>query len=105
MKSNFSKGGLSEVERGLREVKLSTLEKICNTLDIKLSDFFKLLNAGKITNYLTKLVQTFSSDWGGVMPEFLPASIHFKIQAIFLPRILIIWQPSSSFKTSSAFEP
>ncbi len=38
--SNFSKGGLSEVERGLREIKLSTLEKICNTLEIKLSDFF-----------------------------------------------------------------
>jgi len=39
--SDFSKGGLSEVERGLREIKLSTLEKICSTLEISLSDFFK----------------------------------------------------------------
>ncbi len=39
--SDFSKGGLSEVERGLREVKISTLSKICKTLEIKISDFFK----------------------------------------------------------------
>lgn len=41
--SNFSKGGLSEIERGMREIKISTLEKICSNLDMKLSDFFKLL--------------------------------------------------------------
>lgn len=40
--SNFSKGGLSEVERGLREIKISTLEKICKALNISLSQFFKL---------------------------------------------------------------
>lgn len=41
--SNFSKGGLSEIERGMREIKISTLEKICSNLDMKLSEFFKLL--------------------------------------------------------------
>ena len=38
--SEFSKGGLSEVERGLREIKISSLEKLCKTLDVSLSDFF-----------------------------------------------------------------
>lgn len=40
--SDFSKGGLSEIERGLRQIKISSLEKICKTLNIKLSEFFKL---------------------------------------------------------------
>lgn len=39
--SDFSKGGLSEVERGLREARVSTIEKICQNLEISLSDFFK----------------------------------------------------------------
>lgn len=39
--SDFSKGGLSEIERGLREIKLSSLEKICKTLEITMSDFFQ----------------------------------------------------------------
>lgn len=38
--SDFSKGGLSEIERGLREVKISSLEKLCKTLEISLSEFF-----------------------------------------------------------------
>ena len=38
--SEFSKGGLSEVERGLREIKISSLEKLCASLDISLSEFF-----------------------------------------------------------------
>lgn len=38
--SEFSKGGLSEIERGLREIKISSLEKLCKTLEISLSDFF-----------------------------------------------------------------
>ncbi|PWL78339.1 transcriptional regulator [Candidatus Gastranaerophilales bacterium] len=40
--SDFSKGGLSEIERGLRQIRFSSLEKICSTLNIKLSEFFKL---------------------------------------------------------------
>lgn len=43
--SDFSKGGLSEVERGLREVKLSTLEKLCKTLNLSLSEFFSLFES------------------------------------------------------------
>lgn len=39
--SDFSKGGLSEVERGCREIKISSLAKLCDTLNISLSDFFK----------------------------------------------------------------
>lgn len=38
--SEFSKGGLSEIERGLREIRISSLEKICTTLEISLSEFF-----------------------------------------------------------------
>ena len=38
--SEISKGGLSEIERGLKEPRLSTLIKICETLEIPLKDFF-----------------------------------------------------------------
>lgn len=38
--SGISKGGLSEIERGMREARVSTIEKICNNLDISLSEFF-----------------------------------------------------------------
>lgn len=38
--SDFSKGGLSEIERGMREARISTLEKICQTLNITLCEFF-----------------------------------------------------------------
>ncbi len=38
--SGISKGGLSEIERGMKEPRLSTLIKICEALDITLKDFF-----------------------------------------------------------------
>lgn len=38
--SDFSKGGLSEIERGMREARISTIEKICQTLNITLCEFF-----------------------------------------------------------------
>lgn len=38
--SGISKGGLSEIERGLREARISTINKICETLEIKLNEFF-----------------------------------------------------------------
>ncbi|MEI8390446.1 MAG: helix-turn-helix transcriptional regulator [bacterium] len=38
--SGISKGGLSEIERGLKEPRLSTLVKLCETLDISLKYFF-----------------------------------------------------------------
>jgi transcriptional regulator with XRE-family HTH domain len=38
--SGVSKGGLSEIERGKREIRISTLMKICETLEIHLKEFF-----------------------------------------------------------------
>ena len=38
--SGISKGGLSEIERGMKEPRLSTLVKVCETLDISMKDFF-----------------------------------------------------------------
>lgn len=38
--SGISKGGLSEIERGLKEPRISTLHKICESLGISLKDFF-----------------------------------------------------------------
>ena len=38
--SGVSKGGLSEIERGKREIRISTLLKICETLDISMKEFF-----------------------------------------------------------------
>ena len=38
--SGISKGGLSEIERGMKEPRLSTLLKICETLDISIKEFF-----------------------------------------------------------------
>lgn len=38
--SEISKGGLSEIERGMKEPRLSTLVKICETLEISIKDFF-----------------------------------------------------------------
>jgi XRE family transcriptional regulator, regulator of sulfur utilization len=43
--SGISKSGLSEIERGLKEAKISTLYKITERLDVKLSDFIKLIEA------------------------------------------------------------
>ena len=38
--SGISKGGLSEIERGMKEPRASTIFLICNTLFISLKDFF-----------------------------------------------------------------
>lgn len=38
--SDISKGGLSEIERGMKEPRLSTLIKIAENLDISISNFF-----------------------------------------------------------------
>ena len=38
--SGISKGGLSEIERGIKEPRASTIFLICNTLFISLKDFF-----------------------------------------------------------------
>ena len=38
--SGISKGGLSEIERCLKEPKIFTVLKICNSLGITIKDFF-----------------------------------------------------------------
>lgn len=38
--SGISKGGLSEIERGMKEPRISTLIKIAECLDIPLKEFF-----------------------------------------------------------------
>lgn len=38
--SGISKGGLSEIERNMKEPKLFTITKICNTLGISVKEFF-----------------------------------------------------------------
>lgn len=38
--SDISKGGLSEIERGMKEPRISTLAKMCETLEISMKDFF-----------------------------------------------------------------
>ena len=39
--SGISKSGLSEIERGIKEAKISTLCKVTQRLEIKLSDFIR----------------------------------------------------------------
>ena len=38
--SGISKGGLSEIERGMKEPRVYTIAKICSTLGITMKDFF-----------------------------------------------------------------
>ena len=38
--SDISKGGLSEIERNMKEPRLYTIAKICSTLNISMKDFF-----------------------------------------------------------------
>ncbi len=38
--SDISKGGLSEIERSMKEPRLYTIAKICSALDISMSEFF-----------------------------------------------------------------
>lgn len=38
--SDLSKGGLSEIERGMKDPRLSTISRLCETFEISLKDFF-----------------------------------------------------------------
>ena len=38
--SGISKGGLSEIERGMKEPRISTLIKVAECLDVSLRDLF-----------------------------------------------------------------
>ncbi|MBQ2611105.1 helix-turn-helix transcriptional regulator [bacterium] len=39
--SGISKGGLSEIERNMKEPRIYTILKICTALDITMEDFFR----------------------------------------------------------------
>ena len=50
--SGISKGGLSEIERNIKEPRIYTILKICNCLNISLSDFF---NTTEINDFAEKI--------------------------------------------------
>ena len=50
--SGISKGGLSEIERNMKEPRAYTILKICNGLNITIAEFFSF---DKINEFATKL--------------------------------------------------
>ncbi len=50
--SGISKGGLSEIERNMKEPKISTIAKLCNCLGITLMDFFDFKEINDFTDLL-----------------------------------------------------
>lgn len=50
--SGISKGGLSEIERNMKEPRAYTILKICNGLNITIGEFFTF---DKINDFATKL--------------------------------------------------
>lgn len=50
--SGISKGGLSEIERNMKESRAYTILKICNGLNITLGEFFTF---DKINDFATKV--------------------------------------------------
>lgn len=52
-RSGISKGGLSEIERNMKEPRAYTILKICSGLDISMKDFFDF----KELNDFAKLLQ------------------------------------------------
>ncbi len=50
--SGISKGGLSEIERNMKEPRAYTILKICNGLGITISDFFKFEEINKFAGNL-----------------------------------------------------
>lgn len=57
------------------------------------------------SDHRIKLVKTFCSAAGSCTPAFLPASMHLRSQAIFLPSVCIICRPSLSSMTSLGEKP
>ena len=47
--SGISKGGLSEIERCMKEPRLYTIAKICSSLEMSLKDFFDFPELKKYT--------------------------------------------------------
>lgn len=50
--SGISKGGLSEIERCMKEPKAYTIAKICSTLNITLKEFFSFVEIDNFTKTL-----------------------------------------------------
>lgn len=50
--SRISKGGLSEIERNMKEPRAYTILKICNGLNITIGEFFTF---DKINDFATKV--------------------------------------------------
>ncbi len=50
--SGISKGGLSEIERCLKEPKLYTIAKICSALNITIKEFFSFEEIDNFVNLL-----------------------------------------------------
>ena len=50
--SDISKGGLSEIERGMKEPRVYTIAKICSALDISMSEFF---NFSELKTFLSNI--------------------------------------------------
>jgi len=51
-RSGISKGGLSELERNMKEPRILTILKICAGLNITLKDFFDFKEIDEYTNKL-----------------------------------------------------
>ena len=58
-----------------------------------------------LADHRIKLVKTFCSAAGSCTPAFLPASMHLRSQAIFLPSVCMICRPSLSSMTSLGEKP
>lgn len=50
--SGISKGGLSEIERNMKEPRIYTIAKICTGLDITITEFF---NFDEINSFINNL--------------------------------------------------
>ncbi len=50
--SGISKGGLSEIEKNMKEPRLSTIAKLCSCLGIKIKDFFDFEEIDNFVNLL-----------------------------------------------------
>lgn len=51
--SDISKGGLSEIERNMKEPRAYTILKICSALGITMKEFFDFKEIDDFTNSLT----------------------------------------------------
>ena len=50
--SGISKGGLSEIERNIKEPRVLTILKLCSGLDITISEFFDFVEINEFAKHL-----------------------------------------------------